>query len=197
MKREAATHCYLGGLEDLERVLKHARSNADLYVLPRMSLDDADLVSVKLHAAGMVPGEDFGLFGMFNGALLPCNGIRPIGDERAPFVVEWRVQLDRDYVVPPEAEGYDWQPPEAEERRAAIERVEAQALEVPRSPTAPPRRVVFRTGPVHWAYDDDDEDEWEEAKGGDRSPVETQGGLLATRGTPKDQKRAAGVSCKA
>lgn len=159
VKREAVARCYPGGLEDFERTLQPVRSNADLYLLARMSLEDADSIFEKLHAAGLVPGEDFGLFGMFNGALLPCNGIRPIGDERAPFVVEWRVQLDPDYVVPPEAGGYDWQPPEAEEARAAIEPVEPEVSEAARAPSAPPRRVVFRTGPVHWVYDDDEEDE--------------------------------------
>lgn len=156
VKREAVVRCYPGGPEDFERVLQPARSNVDLYVLARMSLEDADGIFVTLHAAGLVPGEDFGLFGMFNGALLPCNGIRPIGDERAPFVVEWRVKLDPDYVVPPEAGGYDWQPPEA---RVAIEPVEAEVSEAATAPSAPPRRVVFRTGPVHWVYDDDDEDD--------------------------------------
>lgn len=149
VKRKALSTRYPGGAEEFDRVLA-ARSNDALSLAVTMSLDDANRLFTRLHKAGLVPGEDFGLVGMYDGVLVPCHGIRIVRDEDELGVVcDRHAVADEGYRYQPEDEAYSWQPPEPEV--------------VPEAPqdavSSGPRRVVFGSGAVHWLYDDDDDDD--------------------------------------
>ncbi|MBC2665680.1 hypothetical protein H7F51_09100 [Novosphingobium flavum] len=164
VKREAVTRSFPGGLDEFDRVHQAARANEHLSVLVRMSMLDVDLVFQKLHAAGLIPGEDFGLMEMHQGVLLACRGIRGIGKEREAFIMEWWAQFDPTYVAQPEDGVDQWVPPD-EREPDHDEAVPPAPPSVANEPAASPknksgpRRVVFRTGPVHYLYDDDDDEE--------------------------------------
>jgi hypothetical protein len=149
VKRSAVTLNYPGGLKEFDRVLEPARSSDALSVVVRMSLADANLASVRLYEGGLTPGEDFGLYEMHNGALAPCNGVRVIEQASETGLFQSRtVVADPSYRYEQAAEHYTWQPPEA---KVATEPAKDTG-------SSGPRRVVFGSGPVHWFFDDDEED---------------------------------------
>lgn len=156
VKSEAVDRAYAGGAEDFERVLQPARSNDDLYVVARMSTEDAGDVFERLQEAGLRSGEDFGLYGMFNGALVACNGIRAIGDDRNPFAQQ-SVQADPTYQVPVEEAWI----PERTEPTPPTPPVLAAPADVPLAATKTPwRNNAGRPGAglIVWFGGDDDDD---------------------------------------
>jgi len=160
VKRDAVAHRYLGGLEAFDRVHGAARRNQDLSLLVRMSMMDVDLVFRQLDASGLVAGKDFGLIEMHQGVLIACDGIRGIGREREPFVTEWWAQPDPAYVAEPGDSAYQWAPIKpAAEPPPEPQPDPAPPLEEAAKSAEAPRRVSFGTGPVHYLYDEDDEED--------------------------------------
>jgi len=175
VKRSAVVRSYPGGPEEFDRVLEPSRSNRDLFGVVRMSPTDADWTLDKLFVADLVPGVDLAVGEMHHGPLLTCPGVafRPNGME---FVPEWTAEAvealkgavrswdGRKAYTPGNALGYSWSPP------ATRETQEAPNAEPPKPQATPqvtrvadgsrsPTRVVFGSGPVHWLYHDDEENE--------------------------------------
>ena len=160
VKRDAVTRRYPGGLEAFDRVHGAARGNQDLSLLVRMSMMDVDLVFRQLDASGLVAGEDFGLIEMHQGVLIACDGIRGISQEREPFVTEWWAHLDPAYVAEPGDSSRQWAAIESAAEPSPVPQPEpAPPLERAAKSAKPPRRVSFGTGPVHYLYDEDDDED--------------------------------------
>lgn len=161
VRRDAVAKRFPGGTDQFDRTFKSTRGNADLTLLVSMSMDDADLVFSKLHRAGLVPGDAFGLVGMHQGVMVPCHGVRAIGIERAPLVVEWLVQFDPDYRYQPEDVALEWNAPPAS--IAATPTPEAEPVTVPTGPQVTAGRrwepgVGLRGGGLFHRFGGDDGD---------------------------------------
>jgi hypothetical protein len=178
VKRSAVARSYQGGLEEFDRV-HPSRKNDELSAFSAMSLDDVDGRLDQLFAAGLVPGVDVAVAEMHHGPILTCPGTAFRSDD-ALFFPSWTVEaveapdgavgswVGREAYTPDNAFGYYWQPPDAGGGSQGSPTEEPQALPAsepnagPQLPGDPvrtgPRRVVFGSGPVHWLYDDDQED---------------------------------------
>lgn len=152
VKRAAVIQSFSGAVGSFERVHQPARKNGALFLLARMSLEDVETALAQLNEEGLVPGVDVAAAELHRGPILPCPGIvfTSSGD---PLFPTWTVNVDPHFVEPPRS---------AESARPAP----ASAPPTPTVPKdegrRPPTRVVFGSGPVHWLYHDDDDEDCEE-----------------------------------
>jgi hypothetical protein len=174
VKRSAVARSYPGGVEEFDRTFGAARSSDALSVMVAMSLSDVDWRLDRLFAAGLIPGADIAVAEMHHGPLLTCPGVA-FSSNGIEFTPKWSAVAvegpegavgsrdGREAYTPGNAFEYSWSPPGALESQEAPEAEAPEPLATPEAPRATdstsPRRVVFGSGPVHWLYDDDDDED--------------------------------------
>jgi len=159
VKYSAVVRSYPGGIAQFLARYRTPYRSGELIALSCMSLGSAGQVLAGLESVGIIPGQDVALCDIHRGPVVPCDGIRLEEANPGEVPALWFAYFDASYTAP----GAPAEPTGPSELPAISDRADAQeptGAEKPPQDTSgrPLTFVAFRTGPIHWVYDDDEED---------------------------------------
>lgn len=159
VKRSAVVRSYPGGAERFLAKYRTPYRSEELIALSCTSLGSAGQVMAGLESVGIIPGQDVALCDIHRGPVVPCDGIRLEEAEPGEAPASWFAFFDPAYTAPaaPAEPAGPSEPPATPDRADAQEPTGAE--KAPKDTSGRPLTfVAFRTGPIHWVYDDDEEE---------------------------------------